>query len=66
MTLADRLRSIAQNDYMIDQYFLETGHELNEIGNEVDKLEAKIELLKEIAKFWIDRYTAVTERGGTK
>jgi len=58
MTLADRLRSIAQNDYMIDQYFLETGHELNEIGNEVDKLEAKIKLLKELVDFWMRRYYA--------
>lgn len=51
--LADFLRSVAQNDYMIDNYFLETGARLHEIANEIERLRG---LLREaIDEGWIDR-----------
>jgi hypothetical protein len=46
MNAAETLRSIAQNDYMIDQHMLRTGRELEAVAAYVEKLEAKLELLR--------------------
>jgi len=39
MSYPTELRAIAQNDYMIDQRFLETGVTLNEIADHLERLE---------------------------
>lgn len=41
MDIVHRLRHLAQNDYMVDQYFTETGRLLNEAANEILKLRAR-------------------------
>jgi phage shock protein A len=40
--LTDRLRSWAQNEEMIDQYFLEHGKDCNEAADEIEALRAKL------------------------
>ena len=39
MSYSDDLRAIAQNDYMVDKRFLETGEVLNEIADHLERLE---------------------------
>lgn len=43
---SDFLRSLAQNDYMIDNHYLPSGHTLHQIADHIDHLENTIEKLK--------------------
>lgn len=45
---SNNLRSIAQNDYMIDQHFLPDGVVLNEAADYIEKLEAENKRLREM------------------
>lgn len=46
---ANNLRSIAQNDYMIDQHFLPDGKALNEAADRIEELEAIVARLPKTA-----------------
>jgi hypothetical protein len=45
---SNNLKSIAQNDYMIDQHFLQDGVVLNETADYIEKLEKENERLREV------------------
>jgi len=47
LSLPDKLRYIAQNDYMIDGHYLPTGHTLNEAAHLIETLEQDFADLKE-------------------
>jgi chromosome segregation ATPase len=40
--MAEYLRAVAQNDYMIDSHYLPTGVRLNEIADEIERLQTQI------------------------
>ena len=39
LSLPERLRSVAQNDYMIDEDYLDTGYLLNTAAREIERLD---------------------------
>jgi hypothetical protein len=45
---SNNLRSIAQNDYMIDQHFLQDGVILNETADYIEQLEEENKRLREL------------------
>ena len=44
--LCAELRSIAQNEYMIDQHYLAHGHTMNEAADEIERLDARVSELE--------------------
>ena len=63
--IADWLRSMAQNEFMIDRYFLEEGVRLNEAADEIERLHDVIadSLSYEAAnKLEAEKWQAIKER----
>jgi len=53
---ANKLRAIAQNDYMVDTAFTNTGHDLNDIADHLDRLEMiHAQAMATIRKFKAER-----------
>jgi hypothetical protein len=57
---AEFLRSLAQNEYMIDQHFLPTGVRLNQIADAIDEFDEALTQIKEE----VDRQIALKEEAG--
>ena len=47
---AELLRSLAQNDYMIDQHFLPSGRQLLAVADEIERLEREVAHWKDMAR----------------
>ena len=43
------LRTLAQNDYMIDTQMLPDGHRLNEVAGEIERLNREVQMWKDEA-----------------
>jgi len=58
---SNNLKSIAQNDYMIDQHFLQDGVVLNEAADYIEKLETENKRLRELVA---DKMTELDQEMG--
>ena len=58
---SNNLKSIAQNDYMIDQHFLPDGVVLNETADYIERLETENQRLRELVA---DKLTELDQEMG--